>query len=287
MQLSEDEKLKKLQALKDLLSEGEDKTSDKDDEEDDEDEDKEGEKEEMKEEQYKEHLSAMFTGTDISEEAKEKLTVLFEAAVGYEVDRKVETVKAQLSEEMKSALEAKEAEIKEEADAYLSYVVEEWTSKNEVALKQQVKVDVLESFIGGLRTLFLEHNFNIPEEQANMVDALMDKVAGLEEDVKALSLKNVSVSEELDKANRLVAFKEVSEGMTELDVEKLKALVESKEFESAEEFKKGVALIKESYFKKEANVSDEQKEEVILEEKQEIPANIQAYSSMISKSSKK
>jgi Arc/MetJ-type ribon-helix-helix transcriptional regulator len=188
---------------------------------------------------------------------------------------------------MKSALEAKEAEIKEEADAYLSYVVEEWTSKNEVALKQQVKVDVLESFIGGLRTLFLEHNFNIPEEQANMVDALMDKVAGLEEDVKALSLKNVSVSEELDKANRLVAFKEVSEGMTELDVEKLKALVESKEFESAEEFKKGVALIKESYFKKEANVSDEQKEEVILEEKQEIPANIQAYSSMISKSSKK
>ena len=192
MQLSEDEKLKKLQALKDLLSEGEDKTSDKDDEEDDEDEDKEGEKEEMKEEQYKEHLSAMFTGTDISEEAKEKLTVLFEAAVGYEVDRKVETVKAQLSEEMKSALEAKEAEIKEEADAYLSYVVEEWTSKNEVALKQQVKVDVLESFIGGLRTLFLEHNFNIPEEQANMVDALMDKVAGLEEDVKATLSINAS-----------------------------------------------------------------------------------------------
>ena len=294
MQLSEDEKQKRLQALKDLLSEEEAKTSeaedmeDKDDEEGGDESDAEEKKEkEMKEEGYQEHMSAMFEGTELSEEAQDKLKILFEAAVGYETDKKVSKIKAQLEEEMKSAIEANEAELKEEADAYLSYVVEEWTSKNEVALKQQVKLDIMESFIGGLRGLFLEHNFNIPEEQTSMVDALMEKVAALEDDVKTLAKKNVTVSEELNQAQRQLTFKKISEGMTELDVEKLKGLVESKQFETAEEFEKGVVLIKESYFKKDATVSEEQKKEIISEQKEEVPASIQAYASMISKSAKK
>lgn len=289
MQLSEDEKQKRLQALKELLSEEEAKTSDAEDMEDDEDdEDEEDEEEkELKEEGYQQYLVAMFEGTELSEEAQDKLKILFEAAVGYETDKRVSEIKAKLEEEMKSAIDAKEAELKEEADAYLSYVVEEWASKNEVALKQQVKLDIMESFIGGLRNLFLEHNFNIPEEQTSMVDELMEKVAALEEDVKALARKNVVISEELDQARRQLAFKKITEGMTELDVEKLKGLVESKKFETAEEFEKGVTLIKEAYFKKDASVSEEQKEEIISEQKQEIPASIQAYASMISKSVKK
>ncbi len=295
MQLSEDEKQKRLQALKELLSEEEAKTSKEDEKEEDDKAEEEGEdkkeddedKKDMKEESYKQHYDAMFDGTELSEESKQKLKVLFEAAVGFEVEAKLAQVKAQLDEEMKSALSAKEAELKEEADAYLSYVVEEWTSKNEVALKQQVKLDIMESFVGGLRGLFMEHNINIPEEQTNMVDDLMEKVAGLEDDVKALAKKNVTVSEELDSANRKLAFKEITEGMTTLDVEKLKALVESKEFDSAEDFTKGVSLIKESYFKKEASVSEDQKEEIISEAKEEIPASIQAYASMITRVSKK
>lgn len=289
MPLSEDEKQKRLQALKELLSEEEAKTSDAEDMEDDEDdEDEEDEEEkELKEEGYQQHLVAMFEGTELSEESQDKLKVLFEAAVSYETDKKVSEIKAKLEEEMKSAIDAKEAELKEEADAYLSYVVEEWTSKNEVALKQQVKLDIMESFIGGLRNLFLEHNFNIPEEQTSMVDELMEKVAALEEDVKALARKNVAINEELGLARRQLAFKKITEGMTELDVEKLKGLVESKKFETAEEFEKGVALIKESYFKKDATVSEEKKEEIISEQKQEISASIQAYASMISKSAKK
>ena len=286
MQLSEDEKQKRLQALKELLSEEEEaKASDAEDKEDSEDDDEEEKK--VKEEGYQQHLVAMFEGTQLSEEAQDKLKVLFEAAVGYETDKRVSEIKAKLEEEMKAAIDAKEAELKEEADAYLSYVVEEWASKNEVALKQQVKLDIMESFIGGLRNLFLEHNFNIPEEQTSMVDELMEKVAALEEDVKALARKNVAISEELDQAQRQLAFKKITEGMTELDVEKLKGLVESKKFETAEEFEKGVTLIKEAYFKKDASVSEEQKEEIISEQKQEIPASIQAYASMISKSVKK
>lgn len=340
MQFSEDEKQKRLQALKDLLSEEEEKDSEPEDREDEEGDEESEEVSEtsyeqnldpnkkivvkgvrgmkstpftkkfknmaayekwinsdasddyevyqvMNEEGYQEHFSAMFEGTELSEEARDKLKVLFEAAVGYETDRKVSEIKARLEEEMKSAIEAKEAELKEEADAYLSYVVEEWASKNEVALKQQIKLDIMESFISGLRNLFLEHNFNIPEEQTSMVDALMEKVAALEEDVKTLARKNVALSEELDLTKRQLAFKKITEGMTELDVEKLKGLVESKKFETAEEFEKGVALIKEAYFKKEATVSEEKKEEIISEQKEEIPASIRAYASMISKSVKK
>jgi len=294
MRLSEDEKHKRLQALKDLLSEEEAKTSEPEEEEDDledvedDSQEEESKEKEMKEEGYQQHLVAMFDGTELSEEFKEKLKVLFEAAVAYEVDKKVSEIKTKLDEEMKSALEAKEAELKEETNAYLSYVVEEWTSKNEIALKQQIKLDLLESFVGGLRNLFLEHNFNIPEDQTNMVDELMEKVESLEGDVKALAKKNIEISEELDFARRKLAFKEITEGMTELDVEKLKNLVESKKFETAEEFAKGVTLIKEAYFKKGSTISEEQKEkEVISEDNEKIPESIKAYASMISKSVKK
>src|SRR5690606_13561540 len=123
MQLSEDEKQKRLQALKDLLSDEEERDFEPEDKDDEGDEDKE-DSEEMKEEGYQEHFSAIFEGTELSEEARDKLKLLFEAAVNYETDRKVSEIKAQLEEEMKAAIEAKEAELKDEADAYLSYVVE-------------------------------------------------------------------------------------------------------------------------------------------------------------------
>lgn len=290
MQLTEDEKQKRLQALKDLLSEEDKKDDDEKEDDDAEDDEKEDDDDKKKDDvkesaDYKQHLDAMFKGTDLSEDAQKKLGILFEAAVNYEVDRKVGEIKTQLEEELQAAVEANEATLKEEADAYLSYVVTEWTENNSVALKQQVKLDLMENFIGGLRSLFLEHNFNIPEEQTNMVDSLMEKVASLEQDVSALAKKNVQVAEELEKANREIAFKVVTEGMTDMDVEKLKALVESKKFDSTEDFKQGVALIKESYFKKENNTSTEIEQPIISED--EVPASIQAYANMITKSVKK
>jgi hypothetical protein len=323
MKLTKDEKQKRLEALKELLSEEDTKVKPSDDEEeeektkqqlkdskemddddewdenddedemedsDDEDEmenddDDEGKKMKKESQSYQKHLDAMFEGSDLSKETKEKIKVLFEAAVGYETNKRVSKIKEKLEEDQKKAVAEIEKQLKEDANAYLSYVVEEWTSKNEVALKQQIKLDIMESFISGLRQLFLEHNINVPEGKESLVDELMEKISYLENDVKNLSKKNVKLQESLDQTKRQLILKNYTEGMTALNAEKLKSLVESKNFDSIEEFEKGVALIKESYFKKEEVKQDEEKQ--IVEQKNEIPENIKAYAEVLTKFSKK
>jgi hypothetical protein len=249
--MTNEEKEKRLAALQALLAEeDEDKDKEKKTETDDDREDDEDEKDDEKNESVQSHLKAIFDGTELSEEAKEKIAILFEAAVNYETDKKVAEISEKLEAEKEAAIEEAEAKLKEDADAYLSYVVEEWAEQNQMALKQQIKVDIFESFIGGLHNLFEEHNISVPEGKEDMLESLMEKVESLESDVKSLSRRNASLSEEIDAKEKELHLIKLSEGLTKLDAEKFKELVESKDFASVEDFKKGASLIKESYFKK-------------------------------------
>lgn len=249
------EKQKRLEALHALLGEEEDTKEDDDKKEEgeaeeaEEDGDEDQKEKAEKNESYQEHLGALFEGEELTAAAQEKIATLFEAAVGYETDKKAAEIYKRLNEEKEQAIDEAKRELHEQADEYLGYVVEEWSKKNEVALKQQIKVNLMESFISGLRNLFLEHNFNIPEDKCEMIDSLMERQTELENSIKDLSRKNAKLSEELDAAERKIAFHEVSEGMTALDVEKLTNLVEGKTYADAEEFRKAATLIKESYFK--------------------------------------
>lgn len=273
MELSEDEKQKRLAALKALLEGAEQK---------------EGEL------SYAQHLSAMFSADDaISEEGKEKIKTLFEAAVGYEVEKQVteakaaleqerETMKAEFDTKLAEGIEQNKAEVQVEVDAYLAKIVEDWTEQNKVQLQHKVKLDIFESFVSGMRELFVEHDINIPAEKADMVEGLVARIDTLEADVKTLSTKNVELGESLEAKEREVAFIEVSEGLTALDVEKLRGLVEGQEFDTLEAYTNGIKLLKESYFKQTVEVPEE--ETTVNEEKpEEIPESIKLYAESISK----
>lgn len=184
--------------------------------------------------------------------------------VNFEAEQRLAEAKVALAEESAEAIEKAKQELQEQADGYLSYVVEEWTKKNEVALQSQIKTDIMESFISGLRNLFLEHDINIPTESVDKIEQLVAKVTELEEDIMSLSKKNAAVSEELDQAKRKISFTEITEGMTELDKEKLTQIAEGAMYTSHEEYVKGLHLIKESYFKQEQK--KEVGEDVIVEE---------------------
>lgn len=218
---------------------------------DEEDDDDEEDMEDDEEEDVSEHLVAMFKGTELSEESKDKIATLFESAVNFETSKRAEGIQTKLQEEFDAKISEKEAELESQADAYLTYVVNEWTEKNKVALQTSIKVELMESFISGLRDLFLEHNFNVPENQIDLMDAQRDEIAALKEAAKEQEAKMTKLAEQLDQAKRQIAFHQVSEGMTELEVEKFKALLESKQYASAEDFTKGANIIKESYFAKE------------------------------------
>ncbi len=224
------------------------KEDDEDDSEDDEDDD---EKKDLKE-SFGTHFKAIFEGTELSEESIGNLSILFESAIGAEVNKRVKATTKRLQEEKELEVAAAKAELEEQADQYLTYAVNEWAEKNRVALRHSVKVDIMESFIGGLRRLFLEHNFNIPEGDIAKVDEQAEVISELKARLAESANEAAKVEHALDEAKRKIAFTELTEGMSTLDKEKMRELVEGKTYTSAEAFAKGAAIIKEGYFTKKA-----------------------------------
>lgn len=246
------------------------KEDDEDDSDDEDDDAEDDEKDDLKE-SFGTHFKAIFEGTELSEESIGNLSILFESAIGAEVNKRVRAATKRLQEEKELEVAAAKAELEEQADQYLTYAVNEWAEKNRVALRHSVKVDIMESFIGGLRKLFLEHNFNIPEGDIAKVDEQAEEISELKARLAESTKETAKVEQALDEAQRKIAFTELTEGMSTLDKEKMRELVEGKTYSSAEAFANGAKIIKEGYFTKKA-LKMVAEEAPIISEDEEIPS---------------
>lgn len=246
------------------------KEDDEDDSDDEDDDAEDDEKDDLKE-SFGTHFKAIFEGTELSEESIGNLSILFESAIGAEVNKRVKAATKRLQEEKELEVAAAKAELEEQADQYLTYAVNEWAEKNRVALRHSVKVDIMESFIGGLRKLFLEHNFNIPEGDIAKVDEQAEEISTLKAKLAESVKEAAKVEQALDEAQRKIAFAELTEGMSTLDKEKMRELVEGKTYSSAEAFANGAKIIKEGYFTKKA-LKMVAEEAPIISEDEEIPS---------------
>jgi len=83
----------------------------------------------------------------------------------------------------------------ESVDKYLTYVAESWIEENALAVEQGLKIEIMESFWNGLKTLYIENNIVLPEE-INVVEDLNTKIADLE---STLSEEKQAFAEELSK----------------------------------------------------------------------------------------
>lgn len=246
------------------------KEDDEDDSDDEDDDAEDDEKDDLKE-SFGTHFKAIFEGTELSEESIGNLSILFESAIGAEVNKRVRATTKRLQEEKELEVAAAKAELEEQADQYLTYAVNEWAEKNRVALRHSVKVDIMESFIGGIRKLFLEHNFNIPEGDIAKVDEQAEEIGELKARLAESTKETAKFEQALDEAQRKIAFTELTEGMSTLDKEKMRELVEGKTYSSAEAFANGAKIIKEGYFTKKALKMVAEEAPIISEDK-EIPS---------------
>jgi len=238
----------------------------------------------------KEEVEAMFVGQDLSEEFKEKATVVFEAAV----NAKVEEVKAALVEEYDATFEAAKQEIEEEVaakvDEYLNYVVEQWMEENKLAVESSLRTEISEEFITGLKSLFEEHNISIPEEKVDVVEELAKRVEELEDKLNEQINENIELRKITDEVEKEVVFAQVSEGLAATQIEKLQALSEGVEFSDVETYKKKLEIIKENYFpaeKKVSSVLTEEVEEIQEETKAPVTGPMNRYVTALSRTIKK
>ena len=243
---------------------------------------KESKKKEKKESiDVQEDVDALLFGEDLTEEFKVKAATIFEAAVMSRVNAEVATLEEAFEARLVEQAILDKEEIIEKVDGYLGYVVEQWMSDNEIAIENGLKSDILEGFVDGLKTLFVEHYIEVPEERFDIVGDLQEQVEFLESKLDESLVQNVQMMKELNEKTRDAVTGDFCSDMTDTEVEKFTALAEELAYEDAENFASKLQIIKENYFGKkpltqvESVVTDSPVQ--LNEETKHVDANVARY----------
>jgi len=217
-------------------------------EEDEEEEEKKSKKEMEEEYDIEEDVNALLGGEELSESFKEKAKTIFEAAVRSKVNEVKEAIEAEYAERLAEEVEEAKSELAERVDAYLEYVAEEWFVENELAIEHGLKTEMTESFLEGMRGLFEDHYVSIPEDKYDVLESMVEKLDEMEGKLNEQIEKNISLNKRLAESVADGILDQVSEGLAATQKEKLASLAESVEFESEEEYREKLEMLKESYF---------------------------------------
>lgn len=226
-------------------------------------------------EEVSESFESIFEGMDISEEFKDKISLVFEAAVHEAAEAKVAEISENLEEEFALRLEESVSEAMEEVvenlNNYLDYIVSEWMEENAVAIESGIKVQMAESLMDGLKELFYEHNVDIDDTTIDVVADLEEEIASLKEEVNKTINANIELSEMVNSLEAGRVFDELSEGLTTSQKERFRVLSEKLDCGDIDSYATDLNTLKESFFKTKQpvlteSVADEEENEIILEE---------------------
>ena len=229
-------------------------------------------------------IASIFEGVDLSDEFKNKVSVVFEAAINEQVQERSKAFEADLTEkleaELQESLTGKVEEIVENLDKYLDYVVEEWMSENEIAIEAGIKVEMAESLMTGLKDLFEEHNVDIDDETVDVVTGLEEQVATADAKANDLVNENIALAKEIADMKADKVFEGITEDLTVSQRERIAVLSEKLDRDDLEGYSSNLQTIKESFFAESSVKKDEVVEEEIITEEAAIRQPISDYSSV-------
>ena len=206
-----------------------------------------------------EDINALFADdSTISEEFKSKVATIFEARVMDRVAQIEEEVETRYATQLEEAVESIKSDLTTKVDDYLGYVVEQWMQDNEIAIESGLRAELTEEFIAGLRNLFAEHYIDVPSEKVDLVDELAAKVEELEGKLDEEIERGIGFAKALVESRKNEVTREVCEGLTVTQAEKIKSLAESVEFSTEDEYKEKLETIRENYFPSGVKKADEQ-----------------------------
>jgi hypothetical protein len=235
-------------------------------------------------------LSAISEALDLSEENAEKAKTIFKAAVQSKVQEVKEDLDAKYQEELKTTVESVKADLSEGVDKYLTYCAEEWTKENELAIERGLRSEMTENFIEGLKSLFVEHYVDVPEDKYDVIDELANRLEEMEAKLDGEVSNNMAITEELDQLKRGNVVSEASSDLTDTQKEKLSSLAEGVDYKDEADFAEKIAEIKEAYFKvdgekveAETNIVEGANEFEVEETEKVVDPTMEKYSSAITK----
>lgn len=247
----------------------ESKSSKKEDMHGDEDEDEEEVKESPKKKMnasykvakedidVKEDIDAMLAGQELTEEFQSQVKTIFEAAVVAKVNEQLEKMYEDYEKELYEEVSHIREDISEKVNEYLTYVAKEWIEENKLAVENKLKLEVMENFMSGLKTLFEENYVDVPEDKidlyGNALSSLEEKETKLDESVQ----KNIELKRKIEALETEIILKDVTEGLTVSQVEKVRTLTESVDFVNTADMRNKITLIRDNYFPSDRSVESE------------------------------
>jgi hypothetical protein len=212
----------------------------------------------------------------ISEDFKSKVSTIFEARVNDRIQALEEETEARYAGMLEEAVESVKEDLTEKVNDYLSYVVEQWIADNEIAIESGLRSELTEDFIAGLRNLFTEHYIDVPAEKVDLVEELATKVEELETKLNEEIEYGIDIKKALIESRKVELTREVSEGLTATQVEKIKSLAESVEFSTEEEYTEKLETIRENYFPSGIKKATESQLQEQVEDGSEIKKSVSA-----------
>ena len=210
--------------------------------------DVEKEGETISEGEVSEDIKAVLSGADLDEEFQKKATTVFEAAVQAKVNNRIESLKETAERRIGEELELIKEEFTGRIENFLSYACEEWMSENELAIDKGLRTEVTESFMEGLKELFIESGINLPEESIDAVAEMDEKLDEMETRLNEQVEKNIALHEAVSVYRKNEILNELSRGLAEVQKDKFATLADAVEFKTEESYREKLGQIKESYF---------------------------------------
>lgn len=216
-------------------------------------------------EAYAQDVDDMLSGEDLPEEFKGRAKVVFEAAVSLRSSLVEEEIRAENEIRLAEEIEEIEARLVEGLNKYLDYVADKFVSENALQLESTLRVAKAESLLEGLRTLFNEHNIEVPEGGDDLIASMQEEIDALEAALDNVVNENVELTAQLEESAREAIFNDVAEGLALTQVEKLRRLTEDLDFQTPETFRESLHTIRGKYFK---SASPTTSTKIIVEEQE-------------------
>jgi len=231
-------------------------------------------------------VDALTSGEGLSEEFKTKAATIFEAALKSKIRTELERLEEEYAEAYDSAISEAKDELTAKVDGYLTYVVEEWMKKNELAVEHRLKTELAEQFIASLRALFEEHDIAIPDERFDMLEAAATQADEMESRLNEEIEKNVGLTQQVNELSQNEILLDVASDLADTEVEKFSELAESVEYENADDYRLKLDTLKDSYFPK-AMINEDVEAAPNYEDVEMSSGKMAAYMSAIGKVEKR
>lgn len=192
-------------------------------------------------------LQALFEKAELPADFKEKTTTLFEAAVDERVKDQLVQIQESYDAKLTEAKAAFASEAVETIDKVVEETILEWAKENAVALDGQIKGQIAESFLQGLKGVFEKADIELSGDTAGKeLVKLQEANAALVAQAEASKQALVEAQSVLTSIKRKEVIAQVTEGLADTQIHRVTKLLEAFDFKSEDDFRGKAALVVEA-----------------------------------------